>query len=123
MKRIWITILAALIISVVLDFSLHTGGHGEFAWSGILGFFAVFGLIVWMRATWPRVRIDQLMSFAWKYMLPLSLVNLLVVAIEIIIWEDPIEWFLVPLNIAICVGLLTGWAGMFKLRGGPEVES
>ena len=45
MKRIWITILAALIISVVLDFSLHTGGHGEFAWSGILGFFAVFGLI------------------------------------------------------------------------------
>lgn len=85
--------------------------------------FAVFGVIVWIRATWPRVRIDQLMGFAWKYMLPLSLVNLLVVAIEIIWFEDPIRWWLVPVNIIITGGLLSAWAGMFKLRGGPVVES
>ncbi len=45
MKRIWVIILTALILSVVLDFSLLNGGHGDFAWSKIVGFFAFFGLI------------------------------------------------------------------------------
>ena len=86
--------------------------------------FAVFGVIVWIRATWPRVRIDQLMGFAWKYMLPLSLINLLIVALEVIwLGDDVVTWWLVPLNIVISGGLLTVWAGMFKLIGGPQVES
>ena len=86
--------------------------------------FAVFGLIVWIRATWPRVRIDQLMGFAWKYMLPLSLINLLVVAIEVIWLEgDAIRWWVVPLNLVITGGLLTAWAGMLKFKGGAQVES
>ena len=45
MKRIWITILAAFIFSVLLELLLGGEGHGDFAWSKILGFFAVFGLI------------------------------------------------------------------------------
>ena len=35
---------------------------------------------VWMRGTLPRVRIDQLMDFAWKWLLPASLLNLFVTA-------------------------------------------
>src|ERR1035438_8484887 len=31
---------------------------------------------IWIRATLPRLRMDQLMNFAWKFMLPLSLVNI-----------------------------------------------
>jgi len=86
--------------------------------------FATFGVIVWIRATWPRVRIDQLMSFAWKYMLPLSLVNLLIVAIEIILLDgDAIRWWLVPINMAINGALMAGWATMFKLTGGNKVEA
>ncbi|MDD5094998.1 MAG: NADH-quinone oxidoreductase subunit NuoH [Dehalococcoidia bacterium] len=81
--------------------------------------FGVFSFIVWTRMTWPRVRIDQLMAFAWKYMLPLSLVNLLVVAIETIYW-NPVGWWLVPVNIAISVILLTGWAAMFKFGEGQR---
>ncbi len=45
MKRILVAILMALILSVGLDLLLRNGGHGDFAWSNILGFFALFGLI------------------------------------------------------------------------------
>ena len=44
MKRIMVIILIALILSVLSDLLVH-GGHGDFVWSGILGFFALFGLI------------------------------------------------------------------------------
>ncbi|MBC7543496.1 MAG: NADH-quinone oxidoreductase subunit NuoH [Candidatus Sericytochromatia bacterium] len=37
--------------------------------------FAVFALIVWIRATVPRLRADQLMAFAWKFLVPLALLN------------------------------------------------
>jgi NADH-quinone oxidoreductase subunit H len=40
---------------------------------------------VWMRGTLPRVRIDQLMDFAWKWLLPVSLLNLFVTAAAIIV--------------------------------------
>jgi NADH-quinone oxidoreductase subunit H len=42
-------------------------------------------LFVWMRGTLPRVRIDQLMNFAWKWLLPASLLNLFVTALAIIV--------------------------------------
>ncbi len=40
---------------------------------------------IWMRATLPRFRYDQLMSFGWKFLLPLSLANLLVTAL-VLVW-------------------------------------
>jgi NADH-quinone oxidoreductase subunit H len=41
-------------------------------------------LFIWVRATLPRLRYDQLMSFGWKILLPLSTVNALVTAILVI---------------------------------------
>jgi NADH-quinone oxidoreductase subunit H len=41
----------------------------------------VFNVMVWARGTLPRLRIDQLMAFNWKFLVPLSLANLIVVAI------------------------------------------
>jgi NADH-quinone oxidoreductase subunit H len=43
---------------------------------------------VWMRGTLPRVRIDQLMDFAWKWLLPAALLNLFVTAAAIVVSES-----------------------------------
>ena len=47
--------------------------------------FTLVALFVLMRATFPRVRIDQLMGFAWKWMMPAALVNIFITAAAIII--------------------------------------
>ncbi len=41
-----------------------------------------YSVLVWLRATLPRFRLDQLMAFAWKFLIPLSIIQLLVVAVE-----------------------------------------
>jgi NADH-quinone oxidoreductase subunit H len=38
-------------------------------------------LIFWIRFTYPRFREDQLQAFAWKLLIPIALVNLLVTAV------------------------------------------
>jgi len=46
--------------------------------------FVIFTLFIWIRATLPRLRYDQLMSFGWKFLLPLATLNLLVTAIAVV---------------------------------------
>lgn len=43
-------------------------------------------VIIWVRASLPRVRYDQLMRFCWKFLLPLALVNLMVTATAVALW-------------------------------------
>ncbi len=85
----------ALIIGFVL-FNVVAGGL-VFAWAyvsfdwvaGLIWFlvktFALVFVFVWMRGTLPRIRIDQLMGFAWKWLLPVSLLNLFVTAAAVLV--------------------------------------
>jgi len=65
------------------------GWHGIplpfFEYTGAVWFLAkvyvLMVVMVWIRWTFPRVRFDQLLNFSWKYLIPFSLVNLLVTAI------------------------------------------
>ncbi len=52
-------------------------------WFFLKTYFFIF-VAIWMRATLPRVRVDQLMGMAWKVLLPLALVNLFVTAIAVV---------------------------------------
>jgi NADH-quinone oxidoreductase subunit H len=41
---------------------------------------------IWLRATFPRLRYDQLMAFGWKVLLPASILNLVVTATVVALW-------------------------------------
>ena len=43
-------------------------------------------VFIWVRATLPRLRYDQLMSLGWKVLLPLATLNLLVTAVLVVVW-------------------------------------
>lgn len=43
--------------------------------------FLVYMVFIWIRGTWPRVRVDQILNFNWKLLVPLSLVLILTVAV------------------------------------------
>lgn len=49
-------------------------------WFLLKAFFVSF-VIIWFKWTFPRVRIDQLLAFEWKYLMPVSLVNMLLMAV------------------------------------------
>jgi NADH-quinone oxidoreductase subunit H len=62
---------------------LAAGIQGPFWFTAkILG---ILFFYIWMRATLPRFRYDQLMSFGWKLLLPVSIANLVITAL-VIVW-------------------------------------
>jgi NADH-quinone oxidoreductase subunit H len=77
----------------------------------------VFFLIIWVRATIPRLRVDQWMGFAWKCLLPLALINLIITGIEVVGWGT-IPWWAIFINIPVCGLLILLWSRFFRTGGG-----
>ncbi|MCB0036752.1 MAG: NADH-quinone oxidoreductase subunit H, partial [Anaerolineales bacterium] len=47
-------------------------------------------LMIWVRASLPRLRYDQLMSFGWKFMLPVSVLNVIVTGVFLVLQAEGI---------------------------------
>ena len=66
----------------------------------------IWFILLWIRATLPRLRVDQIMSLAWKFLFPLGLINLFVTAAEVLVWGDPtgVEiWMMAGINWTLTV--------------------
>jgi NADH-quinone oxidoreductase subunit H len=91
-------ILVSLVVGFLLANLLVVGALSMwalFSFEALMGItwflaksFALVALFVLMRATFPRVRMDQLMGFAWKWMMPAALLNIFVTAGAIVIVRE-----------------------------------
>ena len=110
-----------LAISAIITTLFLGGWRGPllppFLWF-LIKVFGVFFLIFWVRSTIPRLRIDQVMAFAWKCLLPLALINLVITGIEVIALPPALPWPVVFLNLGIMAVLVVLWSKFFRLGGG-----
>jgi NADH-quinone oxidoreductase subunit H len=88
------TIVLSFIASTIFLGGWQGPGVDEWPFLGVfyllVKVIGVIFLILWIRASIPRVRFDKLMKFCWKFLLPLGVVNLFVTAIGITIYN---WWF------------------------------
>jgi NADH-quinone oxidoreductase subunit H len=84
----YINLITLSALAVTLFFA---GWHGPYAPLGPLWFFIKLFLFIaffiWVRASVPRLRYDQLMAFGWKILLPVATLNALVTAL-LVVWID-----------------------------------
>ncbi|MGA2672896.1 MAG: NADH-quinone oxidoreductase subunit NuoH [Terracidiphilus sp.] len=111
-----------------LGTTLFLGGwSAPFSWLGWIPswiwFFSKLMLsifvFIWLRGTLPRLRQDQLMNFAWKFVLPMTLLNLMVAALWRFLGEGWERWVICS-AILVLAYLVMGWSGMRGGHFGPR---
>ena len=111
----------AFLLSCLITTLFLSGWRGpflpEWLWFVVKAVIVWF-VMVWIWATLPRVRIDQLMALAWKFLLPLALINLIVTAIQVLSLPEDSLWVMIPINFAITAVLILLWSKFFKLGWG-----
>lgn len=112
--------LAMSAIAATLFFRGWVGPGAEYI--GALWFIVktliIFVLMIWMRVTFPRLRIDQLMGFAWKFLFPLALINLLIIGGEVVGFDGDIPWWMLFVNFAVAGVLILVGSKSYRLGGG-----
>ena len=118
--------MAPIVVSIIAVVLFFGGTRGFDPIPGQLWFvikvvIVLFGLL-WVRATWPRLRIDQIMAFAWKGLFALAILNIFVVAIEVMLFQNgegqistrgmwtmtAVNWVIAAAAIFVMVNLLGG---------------
>jgi NADH-quinone oxidoreductase subunit H len=119
-----------IIVSAIFA-TLFFGGYREFPflqntwfsvdqnwWLGpiyiLIKIFVLLGIMIWVRASWPRIRYDRLMAFGWKVLLPLALALVFITAVGIVLWEssDPILYRI----ITPILSLFAGWIAVLSVN-------
>jgi NADH-quinone oxidoreductase subunit H len=124
----YINTIAVAIIVTTLFLGGWKGPFLPFWFWFVLKVVAVFMFLLWMRATLIRLRIDQVMAFSWKCLLPLALINIFITAAEVLVWQEwmsgweSFPWPFIFVNFAIAAGLIIVWARVFFKLGGGRVE-
>ena len=82
---------ANLFSVAALGATLFLGGWQGPILPGYLWFigktWAMILLILWLRWTFPRARIDKMMKFSWKFLIPLSILNILMTGVGIKLYQ------------------------------------
>ncbi|UCC16051.1 MAG: NADH-quinone oxidoreductase subunit NuoH [Dehalococcoidales bacterium] len=115
----------AFLLSCLITTIFLAGWRGpilpEWLWF-IIKVLIVWFVMVWLWATLPRVRIDQMMALAWKFLLPLAVINLVVTAIEVLALPEDMLWVMIPINFAMTAVLILFWSKKFFKLGWGRVE-
>jgi NADH-quinone oxidoreductase subunit H len=75
---------------------------------------AMIVVFIWVRGTLPRLRMDQLMNFAWKFMLPMALLNLITAGVWRFLPQGVLRWSICSVLVVVPYvllgrGLTQGW--------------
>ena len=86
----YIKMIAVCIIGATLFFGGYLGPFVDrLPWLGplylLIKVVALLFVMVWVRATLPRIRYDRLMAFGWKVLMPLALLNVVVTAVVLVV--------------------------------------
>lgn len=125
--------LAGFAIAAVMV-TLYFGGWRLFGleewipgWIIFLGkLYTVFFVYIWSRGTLPRLRIDQLMGFAWKFLVPLTIMNVLITGAEVLIWREneltagEALPAIAVVNLALSLAMFVGWARLLGHGKGTQ---
>jgi len=111
-----------IIVSAILA-TLFFGGYlgpgiDKIPWLGpfymLVKIFVLLGIMIWVRASWPRIRYDRLMALGWKVMLPLALAVVFITAVGIVLWENS-NPFLYKVITPI-LSLFAGWVATLTVN-------
>ena len=129
----------APLVTAAVTTVLFLGGSRGYApvpgavWFLLKAFLVVFFLL-WVRSTWPRMRVDQIMGFAWKGLFPLALLNMFLIAVEVQWLQDPVSgdlatgdlWRMAAVNWAITIAsvmVMSNVLGQRRLKRATPVPS
>ncbi len=121
-------VLTSSAVMVTLFLSGWSGPVSNYlGWAWFLMKIGVLAFIFsWIRATFPRLRIDQLMAFAWKFLLPLSIINLFATALEVYFLRDAAGtldttdlWIMAGVNFGVAIGCLLIFGTMIQEKVRP----
>ena len=116
----------ALVVSGLIATLFLAGWAGPAAdWLGWLWFllktFIGIFIFVWIRATYPRLRLDQIMAVCWKFLMPLSIINLIAVTLEVYFLRNDAGalstadlWIMTGINIVVAAVSIAVFGRLIK---------